>query len=87
MLRADRAAEYRTMLAAEPGLTRAGLARRVRVSRAWITRVLGPPCGAVGVSRVWVCRVLSHGGRAHGSPSSARTRTHQSYEIQTPCAS
>jgi hypothetical protein len=39
--RSEREAEYRAILAMEPGLTRAGLARRVGVSRAWITRVLG----------------------------------------------
>jgi hypothetical protein len=38
--RAERAEEYRAIMAAEPSLTRAALARRLGVSRAWISRVL-----------------------------------------------
>jgi DNA invertase Pin-like site-specific DNA recombinase len=37
-----RAEAFRAALAAEPGMTRADLARRLGVSRAWVTRVLGP---------------------------------------------
>lgn len=37
-----RAEEFRAALAAEPKMTRADLARRLGVSRAWVTRVLGP---------------------------------------------
>ncbi len=40
--RDERVDQYRAILEAEPGLTRAALARRLGVSRAWITRVLGP---------------------------------------------
>jgi hypothetical protein len=39
--KSERAAEYRAIMAAEPQLTRAALARRLGVSRAWVTRVLG----------------------------------------------
>jgi transcriptional regulator with XRE-family HTH domain len=38
---AQRADEYRLALLSEPGLTRAALARRLGVSRAWVTRVVG----------------------------------------------
>jgi mRNA-degrading endonuclease toxin of MazEF toxin-antitoxin module len=37
----DRAATFRSLMASE-GLTRAGLTRRLGVSRAWVTRVHGP---------------------------------------------
>jgi DNA-binding transcriptional regulator LsrR (DeoR family) len=36
----QRAEAFRATLAAEPGMTRADLARRLGVSRAWVTRVL-----------------------------------------------
>lgn len=39
---AKRAETFRAALAAEPEMTRADLARRLGVSRAWVTRVLGP---------------------------------------------
>jgi hypothetical protein len=38
--KSERAAQYRAIMTAEPQLTRAALARRLGVSRAWITRVL-----------------------------------------------
>lgn len=38
---AKRAEAFRAALAAEPDMTRADLARRLGVSRAWVTRVLG----------------------------------------------
>ena len=48
MRREQRVNEYRAMMAAEPGLTRAELARRMGVSRAWIMRVLwAPECSPV----------------------------------------
>jgi hypothetical protein len=41
---AARAIEYRALMEAEPGMSRADLACRLGVSRAWVTRVLGPQC-------------------------------------------
>jgi hypothetical protein len=38
---AERASQYRAALAGDPALTRAELARRCGVSRAWVSRVLG----------------------------------------------
>ena len=38
--REERARQYRAMLDSEPGLTRAALARRLGVSRAWVTKIL-----------------------------------------------
>lgn len=38
----ERAAEFKQLMAAE-GLSRAALSRRLGVSRAWVTKVLGAP--------------------------------------------
>jgi hypothetical protein len=38
---AEQVAKFEAILAVEPQLTRAALARRQGVSRTWITRVLG----------------------------------------------
>ncbi len=42
MSREERARQFRAMLQADTNLTRADLARRVGVSRALVTKVLGP---------------------------------------------
>ncbi len=39
--RKKRARRFQAMLDAEPGITRADLARRLGFSRAWVTKVLG----------------------------------------------